>query len=75
MDPLAVKLLKAVAESDGKMAADILRPFRRKYSDSQLRYRLDVLESMGYIEQDRKSVSGRVFCYITSEGREALRIN
>jgi len=72
MHPLDVQLLKAVSEKNGAMAADILRPFRRKYSDSLLRYHLDSLESTDYIEQDRRSVKGRVFCKLTAAGERIL---
>lgn len=73
MDALDKALLKAVAENNGAVAADIVRPFLKNYThNGKLRHRLNRLEAGGYIEQDRRSVPGRVFVTITKHGQEAL---
>lgn len=74
MDALDKALLKAVAENNGAAAADIARPFLKNYTrNGKLRYRLNMLEAGGYIEQDRTSIKGRVFVTITNKGQEAIR--
>ena len=74
MDALDKKLLKAVSENNGAVAADIVRPFLKNYTrNGKLRYRLNRLEAAGLIEQERTSIQGRVFVTITNKGQEAIR--
>lgn len=74
MDILDKALLRTVAENNGAVVADIVRPLLKKYTrGGKLRYRLNGLEAAGLIKQDRTSIMGRIFVTITNKGLEAIR--
>lgn len=72
MDKIDIKLLKNVMNSPGAQVSEVLALARGLRSETQLRMRLNVLETQGYVIQDRKSEAGKVFVAITPSGREIL---
>lgn len=65
-------LLRAVADHNGHIAAEIIAPFLGQYHDSSLRWQLNQPEAAGQVLLD-KSIKGRVICSITETGMAALR--
>lgn len=69
-DAIDRQYLAYIGDHPGTLAANVVKVVAG-CSKSAGRHRLGVLESLGYIEQDR-SIKLRVFCHITENGREAL---
>jgi hypothetical protein len=65
-------LLKSAEARDGKIVADITRPFLNKYSDHRMRRVILALAGEGFLRLDRTSVKDRVFVKITPKGRRAI---
>ena len=72
MDKIDIELLKKIENHSGERVSEVIALVRGLRSETQLRFRLNVLEIQGYIIQDRKSEAGRVLVSITPSGCEIL---
>ena len=72
MDKIDLELLKKVEHCSGAQVSEVLALARGLRSETQLRTRLNALEFLGHVVQDRKSEAGKVFVAITPSGREVL---
>lgn len=72
-DKIDTKLLDIVDENSGSPVHTILNLARGLRSETQLRKRLNALETQGCVLLDRASEAGRVFAIITPFGKETLK--
>jgi len=71
IDKIDIQLLSRVAELSGSNVTRIVKTLDCRTVHT-LRYRLDRLESFGYVHLDRATYRGRVQVFITESGKAAI---
>ncbi|MCK9442712.1 MAG: hypothetical protein M0Q13_14980 [Methanothrix sp.] len=71
LDSIDIALLAAIKARPGQHMAEVLRGFTL-LRESQSYDRIRRLAAWGFVELDRTSQRGKVFCNLTEAGRKAL---
>lgn len=71
LDKIDLQLLKRVAELSGSSVTKIVKTLDCRTAHA-LRDRLDRLDGLGYVHQDRTSYRGKVLVYPTEAGKVAI---